>query len=334
LSVRVADGVIEATGFEAFVVETLPDGLTFIAAPVTDSARDLVARAAVDVVRSDQVTAVWTAALRVTHTAVSAVLSGNDGALVAEGGQVAIDLDEVAEVVVERVEAAGLDIPDTDIDLGRVVILESDQLRVAQGIARGIDQAAWFLPLLAVLLIAATIWVAPSSRRMTAILSFAIALALLLELAASRIARTATLGTIEDEVSRNAAGAVWDILLATLIQGTWAVLVVALIVGLIAWLIGPGSRAQSVRRWGTATIEGWQRPREAEPSGFTAFLIESKRTIQVVVVVLGVLFLLFGPAPSGLLVLVTTVVVLLLLGLVSVLAGPPQRVGQKRSLDA
>jgi hypothetical protein len=53
-----------------------------------------------------------------------------------------------------------------------------------------------------------------------------------------------------------------------------------------------------------------------------------------VVVVLGVLFLLFGPAPSGLLVLVTTIVVLLLVGLVAVLAGPPQRAGQKRSLDA
>ncbi|MCZ6737744.1 MAG: hypothetical protein O7B77_07180, partial [Actinobacteria bacterium] len=57
-------------------------------------------------------------------------------------------------------------------------------------------------------------------------------------------------------------------------------------------------------------------------SGFTAFLAEWKRTIQVVTVGVGLLFVLFGPPPSGLLVIITAAVVLVIVGLVEVLAGP------------
>ncbi|MFB3050871.1 MAG: hypothetical protein ACE1Z0_02670, partial [Acidimicrobiia bacterium] len=74
--------------------------------------------------------------------------------------------------------------------------------------------------------------------------------------------------------------------------------------------------------WTSRTIDAWRRPIEDQPSGFTAFLAEWKRTIQVVIVVAGLLFVLFGPTPSGLLVIVTAAVVLVIVGLVEVLAGP------------
>ncbi|MCZ6455771.1 MAG: hypothetical protein O6650_00815 [Actinobacteria bacterium] len=54
----------------------------------------------------------------------------------------------------------------------------------------------------------------------------------------------------------------------------------------------------------------------------TAFLAEWKRTIQVVTVIFGLLFVLFGPTPSGLLVIVTAAVVLVIVGLVELSAGP------------
>lgn len=153
ISVTVADGVVEAIGVEAWVTEKLPSELEFVAAPLTDAIEGFVATAAVDVIESDAFTSVWSATLRVTHKAVSAVVSGNDGALEAEGGTVSINLDEIAGVVVDRVEAAGLDVPDADLELGSIVLYEDDQLAAVQSLANATDTVGWFLPLLALLFI-------------------------------------------------------------------------------------------------------------------------------------------------------------------------------------
>jgi len=322
LSIRVAEGVVEAAGVEVFVSDALPDELGFLAVPMTAAIEDLIAGLANEVIQSDAVTSSWTATLRVTHKAVSAVLTGNDGALVAAEGKVAIDLDEIGAVVIDRVEATGLDLPDFDVSLGQVVLYEDEDLAAAQAVAQGIDTMGWLLPVMALILIAGAIWAAPNRRRMTVFLGFGTALALLVSLASLRISRNAILNGIEDELQRGAAGAVWDTVLTRLIQSSWGLLLLALIVGLIARLTGPSEHAQRFRTWTSRTLDGWRRPAEVHPSGLTAFIAEWKRTIQVLVVVLGLLFVLFGPTPSGLLVIITTAVLLAIVILVEVLAGP------------
>ncbi len=319
---RVASGVVETQEVQAFVADRLPDELGVLAVPITDSIEQLIARAADEVIQSDAVTTAWTVSLRGTHRAVSAVLTGNDRALESEDGQIAINLDEIATEVVGRVEARGVDLPDIDLELGSLVIYESDDLATAQGVAQGISTVGWVLPVVALLLIAAAIWVAPDRRRMVAFLGFATAIALLIHLAANRVTQNAVVGGIEDDLSREASAAVWDTTLARLISGMWALLVIGLVVGFVAWLMGPSTRAQRLRSWGAKTIDGWRRPAEEEPSGFTTFLAEWKRTIQVVVVTLGLLFVLLGPTPSGLLVIATLAVVLGIVVLVEVMAGP------------
>jgi len=143
---------------------------------------------------------------------------------------------------------------------------------------------------------------------MMQILSFGTALALLLTLAAHRFARFATLDGIEDEIEREAAASVWDTLLVRLTQSTWALLLLALVVGLIAWTF--------------QALDDRSGAAEESPSGLTVFLSEWKRTIQVVVVVLGLVFVLFGPPPSGLLVIITGVAVMTIVGVVELLADP------------
>jgi hypothetical protein len=322
LSVRIADGVVEAAGVEVWLEETLPSELGFVAAPLTNAIEDLIADVADEVVQSDAVTTAWTATLRVTHKGLSAVLSGNDAALVSEGGQVTIDLDQVAGVVVDEVEALGLDLPDLDVDLGQIVLYENDELAQVQAATQVIDAAGWFSPLVALLLIAAAVWAAPDRRWLTAFLAFGVAIGSLLFLAALRISETATLDSIDDETTRAGAMAAWDTVFNRLRQGMWALIVVAFIIGLIALLLGPSRRAQGIRTWAGRTVDDWQQPVAEEPSGLTAFLIESKRTIQWTLVVLGLIFLLFGPDATALLVIVTTVVVLALVVLAEVLAGP------------
>jgi hypothetical protein len=157
---------------------------------------------------------------------------------------------------------------------------------------------------------------------MTQVLAFGTALALVLSLAALRVGRYGILSGIEEDSQRDAAGAVWDALLVPMVQSTWALMLLAVIVGLTAWATGHSMRAENVRSWVSRTIDSWRRPSEEPLNGFTAFLLEWKRTIQVVSVVIGLIFVLFGPAPSGLLVIITTLFVLGAVVFVELFAGP------------
>ncbi len=322
VSLIVAEGIVEALGVEAWVSESLPDDLGFLSVPVTNSVTSVIAAAANEFIQSDAFTPIWTGALRVTHKAAVAVINGRSGALVSEDGTVSIDLNEIAGAVIERVESTGLELPDADVDLGQIVIYEDEQLASVQSLAQLIDTAGWFLPLLAIVFIAAALWLSRKRRKTAAILGFGTAIGLALSLVALAYGRNALVNAIEDDTKQLAASEAWNLILERLYQITWALLILALIVGVAAWVIGPGARATSTRAWASGTISRWRRPAEDHPNGFTDFVADWRATIEVVVVVVGIVFILFGPSPTGFSVLLTAVVVLAVIVLVEVLAVP------------
>jgi hypothetical protein len=322
ISVTVADGVVEAVGVEAWVTEKLPPELDFVAAPLTDAINGFVATAAADVIESDAFTSIWSTTVRATHKAVSAVVSGNDGALEAEGGAVSINLDEIAGVVVERVEAAGLDVPEADLELGSIVLYEDEQLAAVQSLAKAIDTLGWFLPLLALLFILVAVAVSRNRRRTTAVLGFGTFIGTAVGLISLRLGRNYVVDAIEDATKREAAGAIWDVFLDRLYQMMWATLILALIVGIVAWFAGPGPRAVRTRAWASGTILRWRQPVEESPNSFTDFVAEWKATIEAVAVAAGLMFIFFGPSPTGFSVLLTAVIVLAIVVVTEVLAAP------------
>jgi hypothetical protein len=324
LSIRIADGIIEATDAEVFITENLPPDLAFIGAPITDAVSGLLANTAKPLLQSDAASTAWTATLRTTHVAVSAVLTGNGGVLASEGGQVAVDLDEVAGLVVDQAAELGLSLPDTETSFGQIVIIQSDELAAVQNVAQAISTIGWVLPLIALLLIAGAVWSAPDRRWMTAFLGFGTAFGLLGSLAVLRVGRNATLNAIEDEITRTAGEATWDIVLDRLVSASWGILALGLVVGFIAWAVGPSPRAQQFSSWISTTVGNWRKPAEADPSGFAKFLAGSKRTIELIVVAIGLLFVLFGPSLSAMRVLVTTLIVVGIVVLIEILAGPAE----------
>jgi len=322
IAVLVADGIVEAADVEVWVQGNLPDGLKFLSAPLTESITAVVAGAANEIIVSDPFGEVWSGALRVTHRAASAVVSGNGSALESEGGVVSINLDEIAGVVIEKVEATGLELPDTELQLGSVVVYEDQQLAAVQSLAQAIDTLGWFLPLLALLFIAAAIWISRDRRRTTAYLGFGTAIGLVVTLIGLRYGRNSVVNAIEDVTKQEAAGAAWDLVLNRLLQMMWAGLILGLIVGIIAWAMGPSSRAVNFRTWVSVTIQRWRQPAEDRPNFLTDFVAEWKATIEVVAVVIGLGFILFGPPPTGFSVLLTAVIVLAVIVVAEVLAAP------------
>ena len=325
LSIKIADGVVEATELEANISAQLPPEIQFLAAPITGAVRELTASAAVTLIPTDAFGAVWNQSTAVIHTAVSAVLTGNDEALVAEGGSVAIDLDAIAAPVIDQLAESGfeLDALVEEFTLGRIELYQDESLGAAQAAAQGVQTAGWLLPVIAILLIAAAIWVATDRRKMVTILGFGTAVGMLVMLVALRLSRRFTVGSIEDELSQAAGESAWDILLRNLTGALWAVLFLGLVVGFVAWLAGPSERAES---WRTSISGGFARWRgpvpESERSGFSRFFADWRRPIEWTIVGLGLLFLLLTPQLSLLLAVITVVVVALLVAGVELIAGP------------
>jgi phosphatidylglycerophosphate synthase len=137
-----------------------------------------------------------------------------------------------------------------------------------------------------------------------------------------RYGRNYVVNAIEDVTRQQAAGEAWDLVLDRLYQMMWAALILALIVGIVAWLMGPSARATHTRALASGTIQRWRQPAEDHPNVFTNFIADWKPTIEVVAVALGLVFILFGPPPTGFSVLLTAVIVLFVIVATEVVAAP------------
>jgi hypothetical protein len=322
VSLVVATEIVEATGLEESVRESLPTELRFLAIPVTNSFTAVIAAGANEVIQTDAFTEIWEVVLRGTHRAASVVISGNDRAIDSQNGQVSINLDTIGNSVTEWVTSTGLELPEADAELGSIVLYQDGQLATVQSLAQAIHVGGWLVPLIAIMLIVAAVWISKDRRRTVAILGFGTALGLLLSLIGLRWGRNALVNAIEDVSRKSAAGATWDIFLDRLHQLTWALFVLVLIVGITAWVVGPSSRATRTRAWASTTVSRWRGSTEEHSNSFTNFIADWKSTIEVVAVTLGLLFILFGPSPSGFSVLATAAVVLAAVVAVEVLAVP------------
>ncbi|MFV9672267.1 MAG: hypothetical protein ACNYZH_03490 [Acidimicrobiia bacterium] len=324
LSVRIGDAVLEATELEASIAEALPEELVFIASPVAAGAGTLVAKVANEIILTDAFATVWHTALRVTHGSLMILLT-SDGALVAEEGTVAIDLDTIAEPVIVAVSDRGLDIValvGEDFTLGRIVLAESESLGSAQAAVAFLDMLGWITVLLAIAAIGAAILVAPDRRRQVAILGFGTAIAGVVNLISLRFGRGLTVGAIGNEVDSNAGIAVWDALVQDLISSIWALIFLALVAGLAAWFFGPGSRAVRLRAATGDGLDRWRGQSQEPPTGISLFFHTYRRPLEWATLGLGLLALLMTPAVSIAGVVLVVLLAGFLVGAIELIAGP------------
>jgi hypothetical protein len=316
LSVRLADEIVVAAGVEESLSSALPTQIAFLAAPVAEGVSQLTSEVAREVIASDIFAGVWRAALRVSHAAVATVLETE--------GRIAIDLDEAAQTVVDELADRGITaFEGQEVDVPEIVLFESEQIAAVAGVVNFIDTMAWFLPLLSLVLIVAAIWASLDRRKTVSFLGFGTAFALLLDLAILRIIRANSVGNIEEEISRAAGQAGWDSTFRFYTGGVWAVIALALVVGTVAWVLGPSERAQRTRTAWTSMLARWSGSDVDEPrSDFEEFVIKWKSVIQWGAVALGLLFIMFGPAPTFWTVTFTAVVVLVIFGAAQAIAGP------------
>ncbi|WP_040814746.1 hypothetical protein [Nocardia concava] len=280
--------------------------LTSLPALVAAQAQTYIRQVAVKLIDSEQFQKAWNTANRLAHQALKAVLTGDTrpGVEVSANGTVSISLQPFLTEVRNRLDEKGFRfadrIPEVDTQF---TLFQATRLPAARQAVQALDRSATVLPLLSFAAVLAAVRLAPRGRRLRALaLAAWIAVAGMIALGvALLIGRAIYLDTVPtDQLSPDAAEALFDTVIRPLRTAMRAVGVLGLIVAAAAYLAGPSPSAGTVRREFQRGLRAlWQRRYERPPNPVEAFTARYRMPLRLIVIAAVVLALLFWPYPTA-----------------------------------
>jgi hypothetical protein len=316
-----SDQIVTATAVQDRIQELTPRDNALVAAAVADAAENIIDDTVRAVMQNDRFRELWHDAVTRAHEQFVALVEGDTRQ------PVLLDLRPAVERVDQSLEDRGIDlIDDATVDeVGEIVALrrsQIDEVRQSVDLARRLVIA---LPIVAIVLIAAAVALAPDRRRMLARAGVGIVVAMVATALALRIARRALTNRVEIEERRQAVESLWSRLFETLIQQTAALVALGFVVALGAWLAGPSRLAVRLRaRVRSVGAGGTTKPGAAEPSGLARLLGAHRTGVRLGILAVAAVVLLLVPGPSARAIVIVALLALAAIVGVEILAAPPQ----------
>ncbi len=290
-------------------------------------------------ISSNEFQQAWVVANREAHAQMVAVMTGKTGDLIqVQGNTVSVNLAAIIGAVKTRLQDAGFAlagrIPEVN---AQFTILQSADITRAQTAFRTISALARALPIVALLLLAAAVALAPSRRKALVIGGFVVAASMVLLGLALNAFRVVYLDAVPaDRLPPNAAAAIYDQLVGFIRLNLRAVLVVFLAVALIAWVTGPWAPAVAVRRATSRAVEMVRHGSDRaglDTGAFGVALYNMRTPLRVGVLGVAVLVYVMAAHPTGAFALTVLLVAGLVLLLFEFLARPPSEKGAETADD-
>lgn len=321
---RVADALIAQADLETRLGDLLPENLQFLDGTLSSAAENLIRQGSVKVVESDQFANVWEEALRLSHSKVVAVLTGDTDVVQVENGIVSIDLSSLRDSVRERVSETGLArfLPEASEEPLEITLYESDALASAQSFVQLLKVLGFVLPFVVIVLFAAAIALAVDRRKAVFRVGLGITIAMVVQLVGILLGRSIYLDAVAEFLARPPAEAIYDILLDFPRTGTRAVLMLGLVLMIGAAVYGSSSlavrtRAVVARGVGRA---GDKVGGDDAPGPFTSFVARYRKPLDIAVLVLAALVLISFDRVTPRNMLLLILLTLLVLAVVHILA--------------
>ena len=276
---------------------------------------------------------IWVQANTVAHQAVVKVLSGQgNGAISTSNGQIVLNIGPFITVVKQDLIDHGFALASNIPPISPTVALfQANDLGKAQAGYRLITTLKIVLPILALALLAAGVWVARGRRRALIGAALGLAGSMLVLAIGLLIARSIYLNSVPPSVlPGDAAAAAFDAMVYFIRVGLRVVLAVGLVIAIGAFITGP-SRAAIQTRSALKSWLGWirnfgeRRGVSTGPVGEWTFA--HRRGLRIGAVALFALIFVFWGHPTLVVVIVLVVVLLLVLGLIELIGRPPAEPG-------
>ncbi|MHB9758076.1 hypothetical protein ACYBSK_27165 [Streptomyces sp. BYX5S] len=330
---RATDAVMQRIDLQALLSEVDTDdrplvekSLGKLGDSLEGAVRSFVQDKAQAFVASDAFENVWEQTNRKAHGALDKALTGSGGGAVKlEGGDtVTLDLGPVVEQVKQRLVDSGLTvaarIPEVHTEY---TLVTNDNIGKAKTYLRLLQVMGNWLPVIALVLVAAGVLL--SGRRRRALVATALAVAVTCGLLGIglRVGRVLYLDRLPADVSQDAAAAVYDTMTHFLFTTVRMVVALGVVVALAAWLTGRGRRALLVRGLWVSGIDATRLT--ADRAGFRTgpvgpFVRRYRAWIVGVLVVGALVVYLLWSYPTGWVVVGIALCLLFLLAVVEFLA--------------
>jgi hypothetical protein len=285
------------------------------------------------IITSPAAAKIWVQVNRTAHQAVVTVLSGQgNGAISTSNGQIVLNLGPFITVVKQDLVDHGFALASNIPPISPTVALfQADDLGKAQAGYRLIKTLKIVLPILALVLLAAGVWVARGRRRALIGAALGLAGSMLVLAIGLLIARSIYLNSVPPSVlPGDAAAAAFDAMVYFIKVGLRVVLAVGLVVAIGAFITGP-SRAAIQTRSALKSWLGWIRNfgerRGVSTGPVGEWTYAHRRGLRIGAVALFALIFVFWGHPTGLVVIVLVIILLLVLGLIELIGRPPAEPG-------
>jgi hypothetical protein len=314
VAARLETAIYSRVDFASLAQQVLPERADVLAPAIERGAQSVISDRIRDFTRSPRFQELWVQANQRAHTRVVELLEGGRSKrLVLDDDTLYLDLSPIIARVKAALQQRGLDriaaaIPPS-VD-GRITLVKSSAFGDAQTGVRALKATAIILPVLALLCLIGSVWLARDRRRGLLRAAIGVAFAMLLLIAALAVGRSAYLSAIDQNVlPRDAASAIFDALVALLRHGVRIVVVAAVVIALLSFLFGLPLRHLAMKLW-TDSRRTW--------------VAAHQRVLMIVVGALGMVVLLVASPLTGRIVLVDLLVVGVLLGVIALLGLEPR----------
>lgn len=238
VSTAIATRAVEALdgggAAEATIAEALPDQLAFLAPDFTGLVEQRVFDISRGVAESEVFNRIWTEGLYTVHSVIVGILEGDREQ--PTNGNVDVALDGAIDVIISALESQGIDLfSDIEKSVAGITIVQAEVLAGPRSLVNVFNASVWVLPIIILVLIAIAVSIDQDRLRPVQVFGFGSAITVLLSLGIVRGLSNLIVLNVEEEVYRDAAGAVWDALLGGYALIGLVVAAVALAIGLAAW---------------------------------------------------------------------------------------------------
>jgi hypothetical protein len=303
--------------------------LTQFSPQIASSVTGFIHSTVLSVVSSPAAATAWVQVNTVAHQSVVKVLSGQgNGAISTSNGQIVLNLGPFIAVAKQDLVAKGFSLASSIPPVSPTFALfQAKDLGKAQSGYRLVTTLKIVLPILALVLIGAGVFVARGRRRALVGAGLGLAASMLILGIGLEIARAIYLSSVPSAtLPSDAAGAAYDALIHFLRQGLRVVLVVGLVVAIAAFFTGPSRTAIQTRSGLKSGMEwirnyGERRGVSTGPVGQWTYL--HRRSLRIAAVALAALIFVFWGSPTALVVILIVVLLLVILGLIELIGRPP-----------
>lgn len=289
------------------------------------------------VIASQAMVNAWVQVNTVAHQAVVKVLSGQgNGAISTNNGQIVLNLGPFIAMAKQDLVARGFSLADNIPPVSPTVALfQAKYLGKAQAGYRLVTTLKIVLPIFVLLLLGAGVYVARHRRRALIGAALGLAASMLILAIGLLIARSVYLSSVPPSVlPGDAAAAAFDAMVHFIRIGLRVVLAVGLVVAIGAYITGPSRTAIQTRsglKSGLGRVRNFGERRGVSAGPIGQWTYAHRRGLRIGAVALAALAFVFWGHPTGLVVILLVVLLLVALGLIELIGRPtaePETAGQ------